>query len=99
MIHSCAPEPDEILEFAERFSAFPQRVPLVVVPSTYNTRPRGRAGGGRRQRRHLRQPAPAQRLPGDAGDGQSILEHGRSLESDDELLPIGEVLRLIPGGA
>ena len=58
-----------------------------------------RARGRRRQRRHLREPPPAQRLPGDGGDGQSILEHGRSLESDDDCMPIKEVLRLIPGGS
>jgi phosphoenolpyruvate phosphomutase len=30
---------------------------------------------------------------------RSILSHGRSLESDSALMPIAEVLTLIPGGA
>ncbi len=30
---------------------------------------------------------------------ESILEHGRSLESDEALMPIKEILRLIPGGS
>ena len=37
--------------------------------------------------------------PAMAATARSILEHGRSHESDGEMLPIGEVLRLIPGGA
>ena len=98
MIHSCAPEPDEILAFAERFSAFPRRVPLVVVPSTYNRvhEDELEAAGVNvviYANQLLRSAYPAMQAT-----AQSILEHGRSLESDDDLLPIGDVLRLIPGG-
>ena len=35
MIHSKEKTPDEILEFCEEYSKFPQKVPLVVVPTTY----------------------------------------------------------------
>lgn len=99
MIHSCAPEPDEILEFAERYRAFPERVPLVVVPSTYNsvTEDELEAAGVNVviYANHLLRSA----YPAMQATARSILEHGRSLETDDELLPIGDVLRLIPGGA
>jgi phosphoenolpyruvate phosphomutase / 2-hydroxyethylphosphonate cytidylyltransferase len=37
MIHSKAPDPDEILAFCERFRTLEQRVPLVAVPSTYSS--------------------------------------------------------------
>ena len=30
---------------------------------------------------------------------ESILTHGRSLEADHDLLPVGELLGVIPGGA
>ena len=99
MIHSSAREPDEILEFAERYAGVPERVPLVVVPSTYNSvhEDELEAAGVNVviYANHLLRSA----YPAMQATAQSILEHGRSLESDDELLPIGEVLRLIPGGA
>ena len=99
MIHSCAKDPGEILEFAERYRSFPKRVPLVVVPSTYNTvREEELAAAGVNvviyANQLLRSAYPAM-----AATARSILEHGRSHESDGEMLPIGEVLRLIPGGA
>ena len=37
MIHSKKKESDEILAFCQEFSKFENRVPLVVVPTTYNT--------------------------------------------------------------
>jgi len=99
MIHSCASEPDEILEFAERFGAFPKRVPLVVVPSTYNVvREDELEAAGVNvviYANHLLRSA----YPAMEAAARSILEHGRSLETDDDLMPIGQVLRLIPGGA
>ena len=98
MIHSCAPEPDEILAFADRFAELPRRVPLVVVPSTYNGvhEDELEAAGVNvviYANQLLRSAYPAMQAT-----ARSILAHGRSLESDDDLLPIGEVLRLIPGG-
>lgn len=36
MIHSKEKEPDEVLEFCEKYSKFENRVPLVAVPSTYS---------------------------------------------------------------
>jgi phosphoenolpyruvate phosphomutase / 2-hydroxyethylphosphonate cytidylyltransferase len=35
MIHSKANNPDEIFEFCDRFRAFEDKLPLIVVPSTY----------------------------------------------------------------
>ena len=99
MIHSCASEPDEILEFADRFGSFSKRVPLVVVPSTYNAvREDELEAAGVNvviYANHLLRSA----YPAMQSAARSILEYGRSLETDDELLAIGEVLRLIPGGA
>ena len=97
MIHSCASTPDEILEFADRYRSFPRRVPLVVVPSTYNNvRDDELQAAGVNvviyANQLLRSAYPAM-----AATARSILEHGRSLESDEAMLPIGDVLRLIPG--
>ena len=98
MIHSCAPEPDEILEFAERFAGVPAARAAGRRPVDLQPRPRGRAEAAGVNvviyaNQLLRSAYPAMQAT-----AQSILEHGRSLESDDELLPIGDVLRLIPGG-
>jgi phosphoenolpyruvate phosphomutase len=96
LIHSCAPAPDEILSFAEHYRSFSRRVPLVVVPSTYNgVREAELEAAGVNvviyANQLLRSAYPAMEAT-----ARSILEHGRSLESDDGLMPIGEVLRLIP---
>ena len=37
MIHSRQPSSEEVFEFAQRFRRVPKHVPLVVVPSTYNS--------------------------------------------------------------
>jgi phosphoenolpyruvate mutase len=99
MIHSAKPTPDEIFEFAEGFARLPKRVPLVVVPSTYNAvhEHELEAAGANVviYANHLLRSA----YPAMVRTARSILEHGRSLESDDDLLPISEVLSLIPGGA
>ncbi len=97
MIHSCARTADEIVEFAQRFRLVERRVPLVVVPSTYNAvREEELQAAGANvviyANQLLRSAYPAMR-----GTAESILQHGRSLEADGRLLPISDVLKLIPG--
>jgi phosphoenolpyruvate phosphomutase / 2-hydroxyethylphosphonate cytidylyltransferase len=99
MIHSCAPTPAEILEFCDRYQSLSRRVPLVVVPSTYNS-----VHEDELQSAGVNVVIYANQLlrsayPAMTETARSILEHGRSLESDDSMLPIRDVLRLIPGGA
>ena len=99
MIHSSQRTPDEILDFAGRYDALAKRVPLVVVPSTYNAvREDELEAAGVNvviYANHLLRSA----YPAMVSTARSILEHGRSLESDDALMPIAEVLALIPGGS
>jgi phosphoenolpyruvate phosphomutase len=99
MIHSSQGSPDEILDFAARFDSLPKRVPLVAVPSTYNSvREDELESAGVNvviyANQLLRSAYPAM-----VRTARSILEHGRSLESDHDLMPIAEVLTLIPGGS
>ena len=98
MIHSSQPTPDEILDFAGRFDALPKRVPLVVVPSTYNSVHESELEAAGVNvviyANHLLRSA----YPAMVSTARSILEHGRSLESDEALMTISEVLTLIPGG-
>ncbi len=99
MIHSSQKSPDEIFAFAAGFARLPKRVPLVVVPSTYNTvyEHELQAAGVNVviYANHLLRSA----YPAMVDTARSILEHGRSHEADGSMLPISEVLTLIPGGS
>lgn len=97
MIHSRKKEPDEILAFCKAYEQFGQSRPLVVVPSSYNqiTEKELRAAGVNIviYANHLLRSA----YPAMVNTAQSILKHGRSAECDEQLLPIKEILELIPG--
>lgn len=97
MIHSRKKEPDEILAFCKAYEQFGQNRPLVAVPSSYNqiTEKKLRAAGVNIviYANHLLRSA----YPAMVNTAQSILKHGRSAECDEQLLPIKEILELIPG--
>jgi phosphoenolpyruvate mutase len=98
MIHSRQQTPDEIFEFCGRYSALPQKKALVVVPSTYNhtTEHELEARGVNvviYANQLLRSAYPAM-----VETAKSILTHGRSAECDARMMPIDEILELIPGG-
>jgi phosphoenolpyruvate phosphomutase len=99
MIHSSQPTPDEILAFCDGYRGLPRRVPLVVVPSTYNAihEDELEAAGVNIviYANHMLRSA----YPAMVETARSILQHGRSLESDESLMPIKEILHLIPGGS
>jgi phosphoenolpyruvate phosphomutase len=97
LIHSKQKEPDEVFEFCERYSAFDRRVPLFVVPSTYNKVTEkelvDRGVNVVIYANHLLRAA----YPAMVETARSILVHGRSAEADDHLMSISEILDLIPG--
>ena len=95
MIHSKSQTPDEILSFCEAYQALPQRVPLVVVPSTYSqvTEQELMNHGVRiviYANQLLRSSYPAM-----LHTAETILAHGRALEADAHCMPIREILSLI----
>lgn len=97
MIHSKQKTPDEVFEFCKRYAKLERRVPLVAVPSTYNrvTEDELAAHGVNiviYANQLLRAAYPAM-----LATAQSILEHGRAAEADEQLLSIKEILDLIPG--
>ena len=99
MIHSCRETPAEILEFCAEYRKLPKRVPVVAVPSTYNgvyEHELQEAGVAVviYANQLLRSAYPAM-----VRTAESILRHGRSREIDEELLPVSEILRLIPDGS
>ncbi len=98
MIHSKEKTADEILEFCKEYSKFEQKVPLVVVPSTYNQvkETQLKEAGVRiviYANQLLRSAYPAM-----VRTAQSILENERALECEGGCMPIKEILTLIPGG-
>ena len=98
MIHSKEKEPKEIFEFCEEFKKFGKDVPLVVVPSSYNTVTESElvekgANIVIYANQLLRSAYPAM-----VKTAKTILENERALEVDEYCMPIKEILTLIPGG-
>ena len=96
MIHSRKKDPAEIFEFLEKFRATDSRTPLVVVPTSFNgvTEAEFKARGVNvviYANQLMRSQVPAMRRT-----AESILTHHRALEADSDLMPFGEIIRLIP---
>ncbi len=98
LIHSRSPEPDEIFEFCDGYVAIPDRVPLFVVPTSYNqvTEDELQARGVNAviYANHLIRAA----YPAMMEVASSILSNRRSAEADSRLMSIKDVIELIPGG-
>ncbi len=97
MVHSRQRDPKEVLEFCARYADFPNRKPLVAVPSSYNVVTEEQlADAGVNvviyANQLLRSAYPAM-----LATAQSILRHHRSYEADGQMMPIKEILELIPG--
>ena len=97
MIHSRMQSPDEIFEFINIYNKFERRKPLVCVPSSYNQvfehELSSRGVNIVIYANHLLRSA----YPSMLNTAVSILENGRSLECDSNLLSIKDILNLIPG--
>jgi phosphoenolpyruvate phosphomutase len=98
MIHSKNSSPDEILEFCKEYQKFERRVPLVAVPSSYDTIYEDElADAGVNvviyANQLLRSAYPAM-----LDTAKKILTHKRSYEARENMMSIKEILTLIPGG-
>lgn len=96
MIHSRQKSPDEIFEFCERFAAFETKVPLVVVPTSYN-----QVTEEEFVERGVNVVIYANQLmrasyKAMSGVAKSILENARSAEVDSQIANIKEALAIIP---
>lgn len=97
MIHSKEKSPAEVLEFCRKYAEFEQKVPLVVVPSTYSsvTEEELKKAGVRiviYANQLLRSAYPAM-----IKTAETILMNGRSHECESTLMPIKDIVALIPG--
>ena len=97
MIHSRQKSPDEILEFCKILRDYNENIPIVVVPTSFNqitAKELSQAGVNIIiYANHMLRAA----YPGMKNVAKSILENDRSLEAEEKLLSIKEILDLIPG--
>src|SRR3989338_4571762 len=95
MVHSKEKGPDEVLEFCREYKKFKKRVPLVAVPTTYNTITEAelqKAGVNMViHANHLLRSA----YPAMVKTAEHILANDRSKEVDEFCMPISEILTLI----
>jgi phosphoenolpyruvate phosphomutase len=98
MIHSKEEKPDEVLDFCEEYNKIDNRKLLVAVPTTYNSiTEKELSDAGINMviyANHLLRSA----YPAMLQTAQSILEFGRSYEIENKLLPISQMINLIPHG-
>ena len=97
MIHSKEKSPDEVLSFLERYDRElgSDRKPIVAVPSTYNSITEAELAAAGVSvciyANHLLRAS----YPSMLGVAESILTHKRSLEADEVVMPIKNILTLI----
>ena len=95
MIHSREKDPKEILDFCDAFRAKNQEIPLVVVPTSFNTVTEEElAAHGVNVVIYANQLMRAA-FPAMEGVARRILQHHRAKEVDDRLLSIKEIITLI----
>jgi len=98
MIHSREKSPNEVFDFCRRYNQLETRKTLVAVPSSYNS-----VYETELQENGVNIVIYANQLlrsayPAMVNTARSILENGRSAEVDSQMIPIKEILELIPGG-
>lgn len=96
MIHSKEPNADEIMTFCREYAKFDDRVPLVVVPSTYSDTTEDELSEAGVSvviyaNQLLRSAYPAM-----VKVAKSILQHGRAAEAEELCMPIKKIISLIP---
>lgn len=96
MIHSRKKDPSEIFEFVKIYREWNQTIPIVVVPTSFNTvtEEEFRAAGVNiviYANQLTRTGFPAMQ-----NAAKLILEHHRAKECDDICMPIKDIIRLIP---
>jgi phosphoenolpyruvate mutase len=97
MIHSRKKDPAEVFEFAKIFRQLYPKVPLVAVPTSYNQVTEDQLSDHGFNiviyANHMLRAA----YPAMSKVAKSILENKRSLEVDEQIISINEILELIPG--
>jgi phosphoenolpyruvate phosphomutase len=97
MIHSRSKSPDEVIAFCQSLRSDYPDIPIVAVPTSYNqitAKELAKVGVNIViYANHMLRAA----YPGMVETAKSILKNDRSFEVEEKLLPIKEILELIPG--
>lgn len=97
MIHSKNKTGEDIKEFCQKFREREREIPIVLVPTTYNQFTEDELSNWGANviiyANHMLRAA----YPAMVKCASTILEHKRSLETNDLCMPIKEILELIPG--
>lgn len=95
MIHSRKKEPDEIIEFCDRFRAENKEIPIVVVPSSFNSITEEElAEHGVNVVIYANQ-LTRSAFPAMEQTAKDILKYHRAKEVDERLMPIKDIISLI----
>jgi phosphoenolpyruvate phosphomutase len=98
LIHSRKKDPNEVFDFCDRFNGSDNTVPIFVIPTSYHEVKESelmeRGVSGVIYANHLLRAA----YPAMIRTARVILENERSTEADPLLMPIREIIELIPGG-
>ena len=95
MIHSRKKDPDEILEFCDKFRAKNQDTPIVVVPSSFNSITENELAKHGVNIVIYANQLTRSAFPAMQKTAEDILKYHRAKEVDDRLMPIKEIITLI----
>ena len=95
MIHSRRKEPDEILEFCDKFRIKDKKTPIVVVPSSFNTITEEELAAHGVNIVIYANQLTRSAFPAMQKTAEDILKYHRAKEVDSRLMPIKQILTLI----
>lgn len=95
MIHSRKKSPDEILEFCRKFREKEQQIPIVVVPTSFNSITEEELAAAGVNIVIYANQLTRSAFPAMQGTAVEILKNHRALEVDSKLMPFKDIIRLI----
>lgn len=95
MIHSRKKEPDEILEFCDKFREKDKKTPIVIVPSSFNSVTEDELASHGANIVIYANQLTRSAFPAMQQTAIDILKYHRAKEVDDRLLPIKDIITLI----
>lgn len=95
MIHSRKKEPDEIVEFCDRFRAVNKETPLVVIPTSFNSITEEELKSHGVNIVIYANQLTRSAFPAMVQTAKDILKFHRAKEVDDRILPIKDIITLI----
>lgn len=95
MIHSRKKEPDEIIEFCDKFRSEDKATPIIVVPSSFNVITEAELSNHGVNIVIYANQLTRSAFPAMQKTAEDILRYHRAKEVDDRLMPIKEIITLI----